>query len=920
MRTTHLLTLVVAILLAACSRADDPAALVSSAKDYIAKRDYKASIIQLKNALQGEPNNREARYLLGLSSLESGDLISAEVELDKAIDLGLATDEVQIALARTLLAKGNASGVISKFGAATLSSPKQQAELRALVAMAQFGRGPRAEGQKALDEALALDSSNASANLAMARIAAANRDVAGAMQRIDAALAVSPANWEALVFKADLLALQGQVQPATDAYRAAIEAAPGQAAPRLSFVTYLIRQRSADLAAAEVEAMRKAIPRDVRTTYARALLLSDQRKFAEASKVILEVLKVSPNHVPSLMLAGMAAFETRAYAEAESHFRKAVFNAPDAIGAKRMLAATHLRMGQADTAMNEVRELLAQAGDNLDVLVLAGEVHLAAGDGAGAARHYERARALNPESARLQTRLAQIRFATGDNEKGFAELESASENHPGDYQADLALIAVHLRQRQADKALEALQTLEQKQPSNPITHYLRGVALLLKKDYAKARISFERTVALNPTYMPAIGSLARLDLREKNLEAAKARYQSVLTKEPNNEQALLGLAVLLRVGGANPAQIEKLLKQSIAANPSSPTARAALINYYLRSRDAKTALGVAQEAAAALPGNAGMMEALGVTQLAAGENRQAVATFTRLAEMQPKAAEPHVLMARAQLAAKNPDEAIKALRAALERKPDLASAQRDIAVIYVKTGRAEQAVREARSVQKERPNQPFGYVLEGEIYVAQENWEAAERAYRQATKKFDLPILAARAHAVSVASGKAKEADTLAEQWVKTHPQDAFVLNYLAERDLATKHYENAARRYRMALERAPDNALILNNLAWVSHQLTEPKALEYAERAHELAPGSAAIMDTLGALLTASGETERGLELLGRAAELAPTAYQIRLNFAKALIKANRKGAARTELEALAKLDSTVPQQQEAAKLLSGL
>jgi predicted Zn-dependent protease len=95
---------------------------------------------------------------------------------------------------------------------------------------------------------------------------------------------------------------------------------------------------------------------------------------------------------------------------------------------------------------------------------------------------------------------------------------------------------------------------------------------------------------------------------------------------------------------------------------------------------------------------------------------------------------------------------------------------------------------------------------------------------------------------------------------------------------------------------------------------------LEQAERAHELAPENPAIMDTLGTILAASGETERGLELLGRAAELAPTAYQIRLNFAKALIKANRKGAARKELEGLAKLDPKIPQQQEAAKLLASL
>ena len=75
--------------------------------------------------------------------------------------------------------------------------------------------------------------------------------------------------------------------------------------------------------------------------------------------------------------------------------------------------------------------------------------------------------------------------------------------------------------------------------------------------------------------------------------------------------------------------------------------------------------------------------------------------------------------------------------------------------------------------------------------------------------------------------------------------------------------------------------------------------------------------MDTLGGILIENGQSERGLQLLGRAAEMAPQAYQIRLNFAKALLKAGRKDAARKELEVLAKLDSKLPVQKEAIALL---
>ena len=177
-----------------------------------------------------------------------------------------------------------------------------------------------------------------------------------------------------------------------------------------------------------------------------------------------------------------------------------------------------------------------------------------------------------------------------------------------------------------------------------------------------------------------------------------------------------------------------------------------------------------------------------------------------------------------------------------------------------------------------------------------------------------------RIHALLEATGKRAEADALAEDWIKRHPKDALVLAYLGERDIAAKRYESAAAHYRSALQRVPDNAMLLNNLAWAAYELKRPDALGVFERAHELAPNSPAIMDTLGTILAGSGQTERGLELLGRAAELAPEAHQIRLNFAKALLTAEKKAAARKELEQLAKLDSRLPQQQEAAKLLGAL
>ena len=919
MKSKIVFGLALALSVAACGR-DDPQALIASARQYIAKREYSASIIQLKNVLQNEPNNAHARYLLGFSALESGDLATAEIELGKARELGLRSDELEIALARTLLARGDADKALAQLRDKTLSSNAAQAELLALVGMAHLGRGETREARARFTQALGTDGTNVTAMLGSARLAAVDGDAAAALASVDKALAAAPASFDALLLKAELLAFQKDAR-AEQAYRAAVQAAPHQVSARVSLISHLLRQPALDKAAVEVEALEKSAPRDPRAAFTRALLQMEQRNYAKARETIQQVLKVVPEHVPSLTLAGVAAFETGAFPEAEAHLRKALAKAPDAYVAKRTLAAARLRLGQTELALKDVQDLLNDHGADPSVLALAGEAHLANGDLPAAARYYEQAKKAAPQSARVRTRLAEVRFAAGDAERGLKELQAASASDAADsYQADLALITVHLRRRQPDKALEAVKVLEGKQPSNPLTHNLRGLALTQKRDLGGARKSFERALELQPTYMPAVANLARLDLREKKADAARKRYEAVLQKEPNNEQAMLGLAVLMRITGAKAEEIDRLLKRAVAAAPTSVAARSALINFHLRNRDAKAALAAAQEANAALPKNAAVVQMLGVTQLAAGETRQALGSFQRLAELAPKSPQPHLQMARVHLAEKKPDEAIRALRAALALQPDLASAHKDIAGIYVATNRAAEALREARELQKQRPDQPFGYALEGEIEVAQKNWGNAERVYRAASKKFDHALLAMRTHAVLLAAGKPAEAEAFAQDWVGRHPKDASMLEYLGDSDIQAKRYASAAKRYQSVLAKQPDNARVLNNLAWVGNELKRPEALEQAERAHDLAPDNPAIMDTLGWILTQRGEAERGLELLARATELAPDAPGIRLNLAKALTRAGRKGPARKELEALVKLDERHPVQREAAELLGKL
>lgn len=910
--------LICALVLAACG--EKPEAMLGSAKDFLAKSDPKAAIIQAKNALQANPDLPEARLLLGKALLETGDAVGAETELRKALALKVAQEDVAPFLARAILAQGQAKKVVDEFAQINLVKAPDQADLQTTLASAYGALGQADRANAALKAALAADATYAPALLLQVRQMASARDADGALAGVEAVIAKSPKNAEALKLKGDLLLyLKNQPDEALAAFRKSIEVRSDYMPAHASAVRVLFQQNKLDEVDKQLAGLKAIAPNHLQTKFFEAQLAFQRKDFKVARSLSQEVLKAAPNNALGLQLAGATELELNSAVQAESYLSKAVQLAPELPIARRLLVATYARTGNTAKAIATMAPGLAKENVDPELLSLAGEVYLQSGDVKKAEEYFAKAIKQDPQNARKRTALAVTQLMSGRSDAAFSELEEIAVSDKGTV-ADMALISAHLRRQEFDKALKAIDALEKKQPGKPGPAILQGRTYLAKKDIASARKSFERALSLEPTSFPAVASLAGLDMAEKKPEEAKKRFEALLAKDPKNGQALLALAELAARSGASKDEVAKLINNAVAANPAEIPPRLLLVDFHLRNKDFKPALAAAQDAQTAMPDSPELLDALGRAQQAAGDFNQSITTYNKLAAIQPMSPQPHMRLADVHMAAKNKDAAAQSLRKALEIKPDLKRAQQSSILLDMDGKNIQGALTTARTMQKQDPNQAVGYVLEGDINASEKKWDAATSAYKTGLQKAASTELAIKLHNVLNASGKGGEADKFAAGWQKDHPQDAAFILYLADGAIARKEYAVAERNYQAVLKLQPNSAVAYNNLAWVTAKLNKDGAIAYAEKALAIAPNQPAFIDTLAVLLSDKNQHPKALELQKKAVNLQPEAHLFKLNLAKIQIKAGDKAAAKATLEDLVKVGDKFGPQAEVTALLKGL
>jgi putative PEP-CTERM system TPR-repeat lipoprotein len=880
--------------LSACGKDQSTATLLAEAKQYQQKGDVKAAMIQLKNAVAKSPEDAEARMQLGMMHLEMGDAVSAEKELRKARSLGAEAGRVLPLLGKANMVQGKAKEMLDYISA---EQAKGSASLLSLRGDALLVTGKPDEAKAAFEAALALDANSGEARLGLVRHAMLSQDRAGAERLLAEALAKDPKNPDVWMAQGSMLRLTGRSDEAVAAFDEVLKLKPSYRDAFIEKAYVEIGRGKFAAAKTAVEGAEKAAPGNLLVVYVRALYEFSQGKYAVAQESLQKILKVAPDHMPTVLLAGAAEMNLGSVQQAEQHLRKYIESNPGNVYARKLLAQTLLRSSQPADAAAALAPVLKDGSQDAQLLALAGQSYMQVRDFNKATGYLEKAADLAPKAAGVRTSLGLSKLAQGDQARGLKDLELATTLDPKSAEAGTALLQTQMGLKQYDKALETVLALEKQQPDNPQVHNMKGVVYQAKGDVAKARAAFDRAVALQPDFMTAVANQARLDLQENKPGVAKERFIKLLEKDKNNAEAMTMLAELA-MAQKRPDEVTSWLEKASNANPEAVAPALNLGMHYMRSNQPQKTLTLARKLQPANPTNAGLLEMMGQAQLATKDTAGALETYGKLVNVLPKSPLAQLRLASVYAAMKNEASAASHLKRAVELQPNFVPARLAQIEMAMRAGRPDDALQITRDLQRLEPKAPVGYMLEGDLMLAQRKPAEAAAVYEKALSLAASPEIFSKTLQALGMAGKTKEVKTRGTQWLNQHPNDVNIALMVAESNLGSKEYKPAISVLERALKSAPNHPMVLNNLAWAYQQEKDPRALATAEQAFKLAGDHPGVMDTLGWLLLEKGDTARALPLLQKAVEKAPNSPEIRYHLGVALQKSGDKQGARKEID----------------------
>ncbi|MEH6824053.1 MAG: XrtA/PEP-CTERM system TPR-repeat protein PrsT [Motiliproteus sp.] len=888
-------------------------------------KEFSAAEIQLKNALQQNPNHLPSRLLISRLYFHTGDLPAAEQALQAALEMGAARDQVFALLGNVLLAQRKHQQLLN-----TLTTPHSSTPEAELVYIfrgrANLELGLYYEAQQNFEQAAALAPDNIEVLLGQSAVMVANGTLQEAEVLIDRAQRLNPESFAVWYEKGLLREASNDIEAAMASYNRALALNPASHKARVARATLYLQTGQFEKTRNDLKSVYETAPHDLNAALIYSQALARLGHIDEAQTVVQETRnrlsriseKVILEEPLLLRAATLIKYISNEFEQANAYAVQYISIRPNSPQIIKLLATLKLRQKLYDEVIDLLYPLQRIRPNDVEVLALLGEALLHKGNFVQASTVLEKATSIEPANAKLNTRLGLSHFGMGLSENGMTDLKRAFElKSEASISAGVILTQVLLRQGEQAEALKTAQKLIQRQPNNPVLYNLLGAVYLSMKNFEAARAIFGKASLASPGFQGAEYNLALLDIHQKRYRDARSRLNTLFDQNPQSALILVALSDLELAEGNVDLAISWLVKAT-ALKVSSPQAMAKLADLYMETGAADEALKQANKMLKRYPGYRDTLLVLGRAQMNKKMLKAAMYTFQKATREHSYSGATLIQIAAYQTSLQDYNKARYTLFKATRFDEPL-DAQTALIRLELLTNNLDTAQTNALQLTEDPATAAHGQLFLGEIAFRRKEYPTALSAYKASFDAMPSPASALGVFNARFLMGERKQALQWLENWLQQHPQDAVARRSLARTYLSLNEFQKAQQKYERLITDGRSDALVYSRLARIYQLIHDPRARETATQALQMAPHSATVLDIYGWILVTEGEPSAGLNYLREAAS-RDSDLQIRYHLASALSELGRNDEARIELQAILRSKPEVPWISSVQKLYSSL
>jgi tetratricopeptide (TPR) repeat protein len=590
-----------------------------------------------------------------------------------------------------------------------------------------------------------------------------------------------------------------------------------------------------------------------------ARAMAAENQFPEAEKLCRMVIeKDKTSQSAYTYLYRLLMFQHRPV-DAEQVLKLGAQNNPKQFGYLTMLATHYGTQNQRAEMVGVLNQIKSHAQEYAQAYKTVGDFYLRMGDGESAIREYREGMSKDvKKKADYEKRIIEVLMRQGKRSEA-AELNSQIlKDDPSDNDARGLAATFLLEKGDVSKALTELQAVVAHSPNNPVAQYELGRVHAARGEWEQARQRFQKAIDLRSDYVVARLALAQLQLRRGDFDAALKGSEEVLAIDHGSTAARL-IASTALMGQKKFAESRQLLDSMLQANPSAPD----------------------------------VLFQLGLVNLADKKYKEAEDAFRRSYELNPANSRGLMGVVETEMAQNHPDKAMQLLQTEAAKAPNRMDLVVALGNIAIRAGQYDLAV---SYFQKVAASLPKGSKTQGELF------SRIGEAYR---RKGDLTNSI-------VALQKARE----------IVPENGVVLSTLALVLEAAQRWSEARQVYEVVLKLDPNNAVALNNLAYLltEHGGDLDDALTKAQRAKQLLPDLTEVSDTLGWIYLKKNLTDNAIDIFKELVIKVPSSAIFRYHLGMAYSQKGDKTRALKELQDALKFNPTKEDRDRIQQLITRL